>query len=55
MIDDYEQYEIACERIRESNKELLGDFESWLRELNLTASTISKHIDNTDMEEIWGL
>jgi hypothetical protein len=46
MPDDYEQYEIECERIRESNKELLGDFAAWLRELDLTARTINKHVDN---------
>jgi site-specific recombinase XerD len=48
MPDDYEQYEIECERIRESNKELLDDFATWLRESNLTAKTINKHIDNID-------
>ena len=49
MLDDYEQYEIECEKIRESNKELLADFGGWLRELNLTAKTISRHIDNIDL------
>jgi hypothetical protein len=29
MLDDYEQYEIECERIRESNGKLLADFEDW--------------------------
>jgi site-specific recombinase XerD len=48
MLDDYEQYEIECERIRESNGKLLADFEDWLREANLADQTISKHIENID-------
>jgi site-specific recombinase XerD len=48
MLDDYEQYEIECERIRESNGKLLADFEDWLRESNLTDQTISKHVENID-------
>ncbi len=48
MLDDYEQYEIECKRIRTSNKKLLDDFESWLRKSSLTEKTISKHIDNID-------
>jgi site-specific recombinase XerD len=48
MLDDYEQYEIECERIRESNGKLLADFEDWLRESNLADQTISKHVENID-------
>lgn len=48
MLDDYEQYEIECERIRESNKELLDDFAAWLRKSNLTVKTVNKHVDNID-------
>lgn len=48
MLDDYEQYEIECERIRESNGKLLADFEDWLRESNLVDQTISKHVENID-------
>jgi site-specific recombinase XerD len=48
MLDDYEQYEIECERIRESNGKLLADFEDWLREANLADQTISKHVENID-------
>ena len=48
MLDDYEQYEIECERIRESNQELLDDFAGWFREQNLTAKTIKKHVNNVD-------
>jgi hypothetical protein len=48
MLDDYEQYEIECERIRESNGNLVADFEDWLRESNLADQTISKHVENID-------
>ena len=48
MLDDYEQYEIECNRIRASNEKLLDDFETWLRKSNLADKTIGKHIDNID-------
>jgi site-specific recombinase XerD len=48
MLDDYEQYEIECKRIRTSNERLLDDFENWLRKSGLTEKTISNHIDNVD-------
>ena len=48
MIDDYKQYEIECEKIRESNKKLLEDFENWLRKSNLADTTIRRHVENID-------
>jgi site-specific recombinase XerD len=48
MLDDYEQYEIECARIRKSNEKLLDDFADWLRKSNLTDKTISNHVDNVD-------
>jgi site-specific recombinase XerD len=48
MLNDYEQYEIECNRIRQSNAELLDEFENWLRKSGLTDNTISKHIENID-------
>jgi intergrase/recombinase len=48
MLDDYEQVEIECERIRESNEKLLDDFADWLQKSNVTNKTISKHVDNID-------
>lgn len=48
MVDDYEQYEIACEKIRESNEQLLADFGNWLRRSNLTEKTIGRHVENVD-------
>lgn len=48
MLNDYEQYEIECKRIRQSNAELLDEFENWLRKSDLTDNTVSKHIENID-------
>jgi site-specific recombinase XerD len=48
MLNDYEQYEIECKRIRESNEKLLEDFENWLRKSNLADKTIGKHVKNID-------
>ncbi len=48
MLNDYEQYEIECKRIRQSNAELLDEFENWLQKSDLTDNTISKHIENID-------
>ena len=46
--DDYEQYEIECERIRESNGKLLDDFAIWLQQSGLSSKTIDKHTENID-------
>jgi len=48
MVDDYEQYEIECEKIRESNEKLLEGFGNWLQKSNLADKTIDKHVDNID-------
>jgi hypothetical protein len=40
MSDDYDQYEIECERIRESNGKLLDDFTIWLQQSGLSSKTI---------------
>ena len=48
MVDDYKQYEIECEKIRESNEKLLEDFENWLRTSNLADTTIRGHLENID-------
>ena len=48
MLNDYEQYEAECKRIRESNASLLGDFEDWLRKSNLADNTIRQHAENID-------
>jgi hypothetical protein len=46
---DYEQYEQDCERIRASNKQLLAEFEGWLKEPGLAAKTIRNHSVNVDL------
>jgi len=48
MVDDYAQYEIECEKIRESNEGLLDDFSTWLRRSGLSSKTIKKHTENVD-------
>jgi len=48
MLNDYEQYEIECKRIRESNAKLLDEFGNWLRKSNLTDQTIGQHVENID-------
>jgi site-specific recombinase XerD len=48
MLDDYEQYEKACEEIRQSNALLLEEFGQWLQQSNLKPNTIKKHTQNID-------
>jgi site-specific recombinase XerD len=48
MSDNYEQYEIECEKIRESNEKLLDDFAVWLQQSGLASKTISRHTENID-------
>jgi site-specific recombinase XerD len=48
MSDEYERYEIECERIRESNGKLLDDFATWLQQSGLSRKTIDKHTENVD-------
>ena len=45
---DYEQYEIACEKIRAANEQLLAEFAGWLRAAGLKEKTISNHVENMD-------
>lgn len=48
MLDDLEQYEIECEKIKESNVVLLSEFANWLRDSGLSDKTVKTHIDNID-------
>ena len=48
MSNDYEQYELKCEKIRESNGKLLDDFATWLQQSGLSRKTIHKHTENID-------
>ena len=47
-MDDYEQYEVDCEKIRKINEKILQDFEAWLKASKLKENTISNHIENVD-------
>jgi len=47
-MDDYKEYEAACERIREDNAALLAKFEEWLRQKKLATKTIRTHTNNVD-------
>jgi hypothetical protein len=45
-MNDYEQYEEDCKRIREANEHLLNEFEAWLKSSGLSEKTINNHISN---------
>ena len=47
-MDDYEQYEYECKRIRSDNQKLLEDFSKWLSQRNLSIATIDRHVGNID-------
>jgi len=47
-VEDYTQYEAACEKIRQQNEKLLDNFADRLRKQNLAAGTINKHVENID-------
>lgn len=47
-MNDYEKYEDDSKIIRETNKKLLGEFETWLKSAGLSENTISKHLSNID-------
>jgi len=47
-MDDYEQYEASCKKIRTTNNKILQDFEIWLKDSKLKETTIRKHIENVD-------
>ena len=47
-MDDYEQYEADCKKIRKTNNKILHDFEAWLKALKLKEKTIRKHTQNVD-------
>jgi hypothetical protein len=46
---DYQAYEADCERIRESNRQVLADFETWLRAQGLGDATVRKHRQNVEL------
>ena len=46
MAIDHEEWEKACERIRQDNEKLLDEFDDWLIEAKLSNKTIQKHVGN---------
>ena len=48
-MDDFEEYEIKCEIIRQDNSHLLEEFMVWMRREQLTEKTIQKHVNNIDL------
>lgn len=47
-MSEYDEYERECNSIREENKALLDDFESWILGNRLSKSTAKKHRENID-------
>ena len=47
-MDDYEQYEADCKRIRAENEKLIDQFATWLKASNLSKKTIDNHCQNID-------
>ncbi|MGN0775778.1 MAG: hypothetical protein ACI4MM_03775 [Candidatus Ventricola sp.] len=48
MGDGYDEYERACERIREDNAGYLEMFRESLEGAGLSAKTVARHVDNVD-------
>ena len=47
-MNEYEDYEKECDSIRKENKEIISEFELWLRNKRLSDKTINKHRDNVE-------
>lgn len=45
-MNNYDNYEAECGKIKTENKKVIVEFESYLSEKKLTASTIKKHSSN---------
>ena len=48
-MDDYEQYEADCEKIRDANGSLLNQFSEWLEASGLSKKTMRNHCGNIDL------
>ncbi|MGK7932926.1 MAG: recombinase [Microcystaceae cyanobacterium] len=48
IMDEYEQYEADCEKIRQANEKLLSEFEDWLKTSGLSPKTIKNHWSNVE-------
>ena len=47
-MDDYENYDQACKKIRQDNKVILKQFANWLQGNQLSERTINNHVGNID-------
>lgn len=47
-MDEYEQYEADCKKIRKTNKRLLTEFKTWLESSGVADKTIRNHLSNID-------
>ena len=47
-MDNYDEYEKECKRIRQDNIQLLDEFDAWLRGKKLAEDTIRKHVFNIE-------
>lgn len=45
---DYEEYESGCNKIRQTNEELLTLFEEELQDSGLSAKTVRRHLSNAE-------
>ena len=45
---DYEEYERECDKIRQTNEELLALFEEELQDSGLSAKTVRRHLSNAE-------
>ena len=45
---DYEEYERECDKIRQTNEELLTLFEEELQDSGLSAKTVRRHLSNAE-------
>ena len=43
-----EEFEAKCEEIRQENRQLLDEFENWLKLEKLSERTLDKHVSNVD-------
>jgi site-specific recombinase XerD len=47
-MDDYEKFEIECEKVRQDNEKYLNKFSEWLNKSKLSEKIINKHISNIE-------
>lgn len=48
MVDEYQEWEESCKRVRKVNARLLSEFKEWLLNKRLSEKTIKEHLYNVD-------